>query len=99
MNKNYPELHDFFGAYFHQDWTAEHETPEEVINAFLAESGVENIQLVQQELNALLAQSKEESELRGYLLQELSCYYSYWNAWESGESWLRHIVNRLGNQI
>ena len=34
MNKELPELHDFFGAYFHQDWTVEHGTAEQVIDAF-----------------------------------------------------------------
>ncbi len=51
--------------------------------------------LVRQELNALLNQKKDELELREYLLKELSCYYCYWNAWESGELWLRYIASRI----
>jgi hypothetical protein len=37
--------------------------------------------------------------LREYLLKQLSCYYCYWNEWESGESWLRHIANRLASSL
>ncbi|POA27311.1 MULTISPECIES: contact-dependent growth inhibition system immunity protein [unclassified Pseudomonas] len=89
------QLHDFFGAYFHQDWTLEYEAPEQVIDAFLADSDPEDLMLVRQELNALLNQKKDELELREYLLKELSCYYCYWNAWESGELWLRYIASRI----
>ncbi|EJM15396.1 hypothetical protein PMI21_03314 [Pseudomonas sp. GM18] len=99
MNKEFPELHDFFGAYFHQDWTVEHDTAEQVIGAFLADSDPEDLIVVRQELNALLDQRKDELVLRDYLLKELSCYYCYWHAWESGESWLRHIANRLASRL
>jgi len=46
------------------------------------------------ELGLLLAQRKDEMELRGYFLKELSCYYCYWNEWKSGEIWLRHIAHK-----
>ncbi|MGF6111661.1 hypothetical protein HKK52_18005 [Pseudomonas sp. ADAK2] len=97
MNKTFPELHQFFGAYFHQDWTVEHETAEQVIDAFLADSDSEDLTIVRGEITALLNQGKDEMELRNYLLQELSCYYCYWNVWESGVSWLLHIADRLAN--
>ncbi|WP_053213456.1 contact-dependent growth inhibition system immunity protein [Pseudomonas sp. Q12-87] len=99
MNTEFPELHDFFGAYFHQDWPAEYGTVEEVLDAFLAESDVDDLRAVQQEVNILLERRKGELELRTYLLRELSCYYSYWNAWETGEAWLRHIARRLSSEI
>ena len=50
---------------------------------------------VSQEISFLLEQRKDEVELREYLLKEMSCYYCYWNVWESGESWLRHIARKL----
>ncbi|MBV4496783.1 hypothetical protein HU715_015610 [Pseudomonas sp. SWRI12] len=99
MNKELPELHDFFGAYFHQDWSAEHESAEQVLEAFLAESGVEILKTVQQELDVLLGKKENELELREYLLKELSCYYSYWNTWEVGKVWLRHIASRLSSRV
>ena len=98
MNKELPELHDFFGAYFHQDWTVEHGTAEQVIDAFLADADPGDLMLVRDELNFLLDQQKDEVELREYLLKELSCYYCYWNVWESGELWLRHIASKLGSK-
>jgi hypothetical protein len=99
MNKEFPELHNFFGAYFHQDWTVEHDTPEQVLDAFLVESHIDDLKAVYKELNALLAQKQAEPALRIYLLKDLSCYYCYWNSWASGESWLRHIEDRLKTKI
>ena len=99
MNIEFPELHDFFGAYFHQDWLVEHETAEQVLDSFLTESHVDDLMVVLKELNALLNQKKDEQVLREYLLKELSCYYCYWNAWPSGEAWLRHIASRLTKQL
>ena len=98
MNAEFPELHDFFGAYFHQDWTVEHDTAEQVIDAFVAESAIEDLMAVRHELLVLMDQGKDEFVLREYLLRELSCYYCYWNAWASGESWLRHIAGRLDSR-
>ncbi|MGF0242264.1 contact-dependent growth inhibition system immunity protein [Rhodococcus sp. IEGM1300] len=99
MNKEFPELHNFFGAYFHQDWTVEHQTAEQVVDAFLVDSSPEDLKLVWEELNALLDQRMGELDLRKYLLRELSCYYCYWNVWESGELWLRHIASKLVSKI
>ncbi|AMZ74919.1 MULTISPECIES: contact-dependent growth inhibition system immunity protein [Pseudomonas] len=99
MSTEFPELHDFFGAYFHQDWPDEHGTAEEVLDAFLAESDVDDLRAIQQELNDLIERRKDESELRAYLLRELSCYYSYWIAWGTGEAWLRHIARRLSSRV
>jgi hypothetical protein len=95
MSRDFPELHDFFGAYFHQDWTVEYDTAEQVIDAFLADSDSEDLMTARQELDVLIGRKMDESVLREYLLTELSCYYCYWNVWESGEIWLRHIANRL----
>lgn len=99
MKNELCELHDFFGAYFHQDWMVEHETVEQVINAFLADSEPGDLALVRDELKFLLDQRKDEVELRAYLLKELSCYYCYWNVWESGELWLRHIASMLDSKV
>nr|BFE93814.1 hypothetical protein GCM10020185_43500 [Pseudomonas brassicacearum subsp. brassicacearum] len=60
MNTEFPELHDFFGAYFHQDWSAEHESAEQVLEAFLAESDVEILKAVQQELSILLGKKRKK---------------------------------------
>jgi hypothetical protein len=73
----------------------EHDSAEQVIDAFLVDTDSGDLMSVSQELSFLLEQRKDEVELREYLLREMSCYYCYWNVWESGESWLRHIARKL----
>ena len=95
MKTKLVELHDFFGAYFHQDWMIEHGSSEDVISSFLVESDIGILRLVRQEIDSLLNEQRSEQDLRDYLLKELSCYYCYWNEWQTGEQWLLHIANRL----
>ncbi|MBA5982702.1 hypothetical protein HXW87_12540 [Pseudomonas sp. Y5-11] len=95
MNQEFPELHDFFGAYFHQDWLIEYDTPDKVIADFLQTSDPEIILLVCEELQSLLSQDKDEVTIRDYLLRDLSCYYCYWNKWTSGQEWLSHVLAML----
>jgi hypothetical protein len=97
MNHELPELHDFFGAYFHQDWLIEYDTPDKIIADFLQTSDPEIILSVCKELQSLLSQNKDELALRNYLLRNLSCYYCYWNEWASGQEWLNHVLAVLQN--
>ncbi|PCR93056.1 hypothetical protein CP336_28885 [Pseudomonas fluorescens] len=99
MNKDLPELHDFFGAYFHQDWMMEHDSADLVLTNFLDEAGETELILIRNDLQTLINWGKNESALRSYLLSELSCYYCYWNDWVSGETWLLHIKSKLNEKI
>ncbi|MDL5601634.1 contact-dependent growth inhibition system immunity protein [Bacillus subtilis] len=99
MNKDLPELHDFFGAYFHQDWMMEHDSADLVLTSFLDEAGEAELILIRNELQTLINWGKNEAALRSYLLSELSCYYCYWNDWRSGEIWLLHIMSKLNEKI
>ena len=99
MNYEPPKIQDFFGSYFHQDWMAEHYTPDQVIADFLQASDTETLFSINKELRFLLKQNKEELVLREYLLKELSCYYCYWNDWESGRAWLMHVLAALHGRL
>ncbi|VVN68087.1 hypothetical protein PS858_04938 [Pseudomonas fluorescens] len=44
----------------------------------------------------LLEVRMPEPELREFLLKNMSCCYCYWHEWASGEDWLKHVVNILG---
>ena len=66
MNQDFPEIHDFFGSYFHQDWRDEHETADQVINDFLQTSDKGTPRLVRNELQSLLLEKKDELSLRAY---------------------------------
>lgn len=99
MNNDFPEAQDFFGAYFHQDWLLEHDTADQVIDEFLRDSDKKVLMLVRSELQTLMSKKLNEMDLRTFFLKELSCYYCYWNEWESGEAWLRHIERKLSENL
>ena len=82
-------------AYFHQDWNVEHETADQVIEAFLNEFASEDLKLVRQELNSLFGKGKNELALREFLLKELSCYYCYWNEWEASRGYVILLTDCL----
>lgn len=99
MNQDFPEIHDFFGSCFHQEWREEHDTADQVVNDFLQTSDMETLLLVRNELHSLLMTNKDESSLRTYLLKELSCYYCYWFEWATGELWLRQIAEKVEQKL
>jgi len=99
MNKDFPEIRDFFGAYFHQDWPVEHDTADQVIDEFLDASNNEILIQTSHELKTLLSKDLSETELRAYLLKELKCYYCYWNEWISGKAWLCVIEGKLNRKL
>ena len=99
MNRDFPEIHDFFGSCFHQEWREEHDTADQVVNDFLQTSDMETLLLVRNELHSLLMTNKDESSLRTYLLKELSCYYCYWSEWATGEVWLSQIAEKVEQRL
>jgi hypothetical protein len=99
MNNDFPETQDFFGSYFHQDWLAEHDTADQVINDFLRSSDKDVLVSVHRELQTLISMHINEMDLRTFFLKELHCYYCYWNEWASGDVWLRHIERKLNENL
>jgi hypothetical protein len=50
VSEQFPEIHQFLGACFHQDWAVEHEAVEQVIDAFLADSDSEDLVIFRREI-------------------------------------------------
>ncbi|WP_406822740.1 contact-dependent growth inhibition system immunity protein [Pseudomonas viciae] len=46
MKNKYPELFQFFGCYFHQDWMCESTEPDGVVRAFVFDSVPQTIEAV-----------------------------------------------------
>jgi hypothetical protein len=97
MENKYPELFQFFGCYFHQDWMCESSEPDGVIGAFVSESTPQTIEAVRKEILTLLMIDFGEEELREFLMDDMPCNYCYWLDWESAEAWLRHILEILSS--
>lgn len=87
------------GAYFNQDWTEEHSTADEVIEAFLLESPTYIVTTVKEELIKLTSLCTNEQELKNNLLHEQYCYYHYLHEWISGKLWLEHVTKKLDEYL
>lgn len=55
-------LKDFFGAYFHQDWAVDSETPADVVDGYLREAR-ESPLLLARTIRAWLALNQDEQAL------------------------------------
>ncbi|MGE8069287.1 contact-dependent growth inhibition system immunity protein [Pseudomonas sp. NPDC089569] len=95
MSVRFPELFQFLAGYFHQDWNCDHETEDDVIRSFLADSSIETLSQVKSELQTVLLTIQSEDELQAFLFEEIGCSYYYPYAWSSGKAWLEHVFSML----
>lgn len=87
-------LENFFSAYFHQDWTVEHDTPEAVVDYYLDSEPVGEVARVREDLDRLLAQDLEEDEL-AQKVQDFGSYYDPSADGASYRDWLSGLSERL----
>lgn len=59
---NHERISYLLGAYFHQDWSFDAESPEEVINSFVAKEQPATVSLLKKELEDILSTERELSE-------------------------------------
>lgn len=93
MKDKYPELFQFFGCYFHQDWMCESSDPDDIIRNFVSDSAPETIAMVKNEISTLLKVNLNDEEIREFIMNKMPCNYCYWMDWRSGEMWLKHILD------
>lgn len=95
MNEKFPNLFQFLAGCFHQDWSCDHETEDDVIRSFVAEASPETILRVKDELQLALRAFNSEEEMQVFLFEEIGCSYYYPYAWSSGKAWLEHVAAML----
>ncbi len=91
-SEEFPQLFQFLGAYFHEDWMSEFDVADDVVKSFIADSEACVILDVIKEAEAALAFGLTEGEMRGFLLREMGCSYCYWHEWQDGSTWLKHVL-------
>ncbi|MHA3739265.1 contact-dependent growth inhibition system immunity protein [Pseudomonas sp. Eth.TT006] len=94
-NEEFPQLFQFLGAYFHEDWMSEFDFADDVVRSFIADSEVSAILDVIKEIEAVLALDLTEQEIRDFVLAEMGCSYCYWHDWQDGNHWLQHVLVTL----
>lgn len=72
--QEYPALENFLSAYFHQDWAAEHGSPDAVVSYFLDHESDAEIANVRRDLARLASQALPETEL-AHRFRALGCEY------------------------
>jgi len=97
-NDDLPELFQFLGACFHEDWMCESALADDIIKSFIADSEKATLLNVVKEIEALLALNLTENDLRNFLLKEIGCCYCYWHEWPNGNEWLEHVKFLLEKQ-
>jgi hypothetical protein len=69
---SYPQLRQFLGAYFHQDWPLDSGRWEDVADEFVAESTRSSVLETAAELRSLLAESLSDEQIEA-VLEGLGC--------------------------
>lgn len=93
---DHADLENFLSAYFHQDWQAEHDTPEAVVAYFTASESGEQVDAVRTQLGALLARNDDEATLAG-AVRGLGSEYDYSADGTTCRAWLLDVMRILDN--
>ncbi len=71
---HFPEVDQFFGCYFNQDWNQEFSDWRAAVNSYIAETAKENVDKVLEELPGLISIiASTDAPLK--LLHKLGCYF------------------------
>lgn len=89
-----PQLRQFLGGYFHQDWVADRRRWEEVVDDFVAESPHSAVVECAAEVRDLLAGGFTEGELAA-VLDRLGCSVDPSAVHLRTDEWLRAVLSRL----
>ncbi|MDF0553645.1 contact-dependent growth inhibition system immunity protein [Kamptonema sp. UHCC 0994] len=97
--EQFPNLDQFFGGYFHQDWDLEDTDAEAVLNRFLLEAKSSTVEQVCQEIDKLLAIKFDEKELSNILIYDLGCCYNPEFQKMSNRKWLDWLQSYLKKML
>jgi hypothetical protein len=89
-----PQLRQFLGGYFHQDWMVDRRLWTEVVEDFIVESPRSAVLGCASELRDLLAAVLDEGEL-ATVLERLGCSVDPSALHLRTDEWLRGVLERL----
>ena len=95
LRERFPELHTFFGGWFHQDWPIEGEDDVAVIKAFLDEVDPETVEAVRGELDRFLQLGLDEEAMQNAIWQDFACGYHPMGVSLSMTEWIRSVRSHL----
>lgn len=89
-----PHLHQFLGAYFHQDWVAQREDWQGVVDDFVVESSRGDVADCADEIRGLLARGFSDSDLSA-IAQRLGASVAPAALRLSTTGWLEAVLRQL----
>ena len=90
----YPELYQFLGGYFHQDWV-DSDSFEDVVRDFLARNPAATIRQATRELEEFMRLDIPENELRDILRHDLRSYVRAPGMGLTYRQWLEAVLHIL----
>lgn len=90
------ELHQFFGAYFHQDWTLEADSPDEVVRIFINDGFCRSeLMNLATDVETYADSKLNDAAAEEGLMSELGCYYLPSADNTGAKAWLCHVATLL----
>jgi hypothetical protein len=93
-------LEQFLAAYFHQDWSLDAASPEEVVAEFLRDHPAgEQLLPVVRALHGLIDSGQDDARLSHRLTHEFGSFLDPRGDGESTRQWLRWLVDRIEREL
>ncbi len=90
--RDLPQLAQFLGGWFHQDWPDEgYASPADVVRAYAREETPQAVRATMKEIDSLLASRLPPTQMRRLLVDELGCAYDPTADGKTFRSWLREV--------
>lgn len=89
-------LYQFFAGYFHEDWSVEADSPDQVLSAFVRQRGGGcDLEELSRSIVAFVREYPKDDEIDEALFKELGCYYSPRAEGILTRSWLLSVAAKL----
>jgi len=92
-------LGQLLGCYFHQDWTEEFDSDVSALQSIIDSEPKEQISACIREIDALLASSLRESELKTILIDQAGCYFDPSSLGITCEEWLQRVREKFAQAV
>lgn len=90
---DFPNLTQFLGGWFHQDWLDEgYENPEDVVRAYAKDESSKAVRGTMAEIEKLLAHKLPPTQMRRLLGDDLGCAYDPTVEDKTYRAWLREVL-------
>lgn len=95
MSNTYPDLYQFFGANFHQDFAFDYARPDDVLHDFINSHSSSECTRLADSIDTLLQRVANDAELENILHNDLACCYLPSADSFTVRGWLQHVSEIL----